>query len=85
MVKNQSNSNKLSKSNKIRVNITVDKENLEKAKKKMNLFGGKLSTLFNLYLVDFVDSLDKGISDTNKELNLKVKELELRLKRLEER
>lgn len=73
------------KNNKIRVNITLDKENLEKAKKKMNLFGGKLSTLFNLYLADFVDSLDKDISDTNRELNIKLKELELRLKKLEEK
>ena len=40
--------------NKVRVNITVDGELLEKAKTKLHLFGGKLSTLFNAYLKDFV-------------------------------
>ena len=40
---------------KIRVNITVDKDKLEKAKTKLNLFGGKLSTLFNAYLSEFVE------------------------------
>jgi len=44
---------------KIRVNISVDKELLEGAKKKLHLFGGKLSTLFNAYLKDFVDSMNK--------------------------
>jgi hypothetical protein len=72
-------------SRKIRVNITLDKNNLEKAKKKLNLFGGKLSTLFDLYLADFVESMNKNISDTNRELSLKLKELEARLKRLEEK
>jgi len=42
---------------KIRVNISVDKELLEKAKTKLETFGGKLSSLFNAYLADFVKSL----------------------------
>ena len=48
-------------SKKIRVNITVDSELLDKAKKKLHLFGGKLSTLFNAYLSDFVDSIDVNL------------------------
>ena len=69
---------------KVRVNITVDKDKLEKAKKKLHLFGGKLSTLFNAYLADFVKSIDRKISD---EVNLKsrVRELELRIKKIERR
>lgn len=73
------------KNNKIRVNITLDKDNLEKVKKKLNLYGGKLSTLFNLYLSDFVSSMDNEISDVHKEMSSKIKELELRLKKLEEK
>ena len=42
---------------KIRVNVTVDSELLKQAKKKLGLFGGKLSTLFNAYLTDFVKSV----------------------------
>jgi hypothetical protein len=72
-------------SNKVRVNITLDKDNLEKVKKKLNLYGGKLSTLFNLYLTDFVSSMDNEISDVHKEMSSKIKELELRLKKLEEK
>ncbi|MBX4212121.1 hypothetical protein KW787_01545 [Candidatus Pacearchaeota archaeon] len=68
---------------KIRVNITVDKSNLDKAKTKLNLFGGKLSTLFNAYLADFVSSMDKDYAGTQKDLQLKVKELEVRLEKLE--
>jgi len=45
--------------NKVRVNITVDKKLLKKAKGKLDMFGGKLSTLFNAYLADFVKSIDK--------------------------
>jgi hypothetical protein len=70
---------------KIRVNITLDAENLQKAKTKLNLFGGKLSTLFNLYLSDFIESMNKNISDTNKELSIKIKELEERLRKVEEK
>lgn len=83
MNKNKKNTNTNPK--KIRVNITLDAENLKKAKSKMDLFGGKLSTLFNLYLSDFVESMDKNISDTNKELNLKIKELEERLAKIEQK
>jgi hypothetical protein len=83
MDKNKKNSKDNSK--KIRVNITLDAENLKKAKSKMDLFGGKLSTLFNLYLSDFVESMDKNISDTNKELSIKLKELELRLAKIEQK
>jgi hypothetical protein len=64
---------------KIRVNITVDKDTLEKAKTKLNHFGGKLSTLFNAYLNDFVSSMGKPDADLSK----KVKELESRISKLE--
>ena len=74
------------KNNKrIRVNITLDAENLEKAKKKIAFFGGKLSTLFNMYLSDFVASMDKDISDAHKEMEFQIKELEVRIKKLEEK
>ena len=68
---------------KIRVNITVEKETLEKAKKKLSLFGGKLSTLFDAYLRDFVESMDKEYGADYKSLNQKLKELEARVRRLE--
>lgn len=71
------------KNNRIRVNITVDSALLEKAKTKLNLFGGKLSTLFNAYLRDFVETMDKQITSDRKELQGKIKELEERIKRLE--
>ena len=70
---------------KIRVNITVDKELLEKAKKKLDLFGGKVSTLFNSYLRDFVTSIDKNFNDNQKIINEKIKELEEKIKKLEEK
>jgi hypothetical protein len=70
---------------KIRVNITVDKATLEKAKTKLNLFGGKLSTLFNAYLLDFVESMDKKGDENIKILNGKIKELEDRVEKLEKR
>jgi len=73
----------MNKSNKIRVNITVDKANLEKAKKKLNLFGGKLSTLFNSYLGDFVKTMDKEFNGNQKIMEEKIKELDERLKRVE--
>jgi hypothetical protein len=73
-----------SKGNKIRVNITVDKEMLKKAKTKLSLFGGKLSTLFNAYLSDFVESMEKDISSSQKELNEKIRELENRVRKLED-
>jgi antitoxin component of RelBE/YafQ-DinJ toxin-antitoxin module len=68
---------------KIRVNITVDKELLDRAKTKLEMFGGKVSTLFNAYLNDFVESIDKN--NPNKELAKRIEELEERLKKLEKR
>jgi hypothetical protein len=72
------------KSNKIRVNITVDADMLNKAKKKLDLFGGKVSTLFNAYLSDFVESMDKEISSYQKGLINRINDLEARLKHLEQ-
>ena len=68
---------------KARVTITVDKEKLEKAKTKLGLFGGKLSTLFNAYLSEFVESMEREPYAGRKELERKLKELENRLKKLE--
>jgi len=68
---------------KVRVNITVDKATLEKAKTKLNLFGGKLSTLFNAYLADFVESMDKKGDENIKQLNEEVRILRERVERLE--
>ena len=68
---------------KIRVNITVDEELLGHAKKKLNLFGGKLSTLFNAYLNDFVKTMDKTPGAEHEELVKRIKELEERVKKLE--
>ena len=68
---------------KTRVNISVDSDLLNKAKGKLDLFGGKLSTLFNAYLRDFVLSMDKSPSGDSKELRDKIKELEGRISKLE--
>jgi hypothetical protein len=68
---------------KVRVNITVDSELLDKAKTKLDLFGGKLSTLFNAYLKDFVDSVDKRYDENYKNIQSRVEELEKKLQRLE--
>lgn len=68
---------------KIRVNISVDKDLLNKAKKKLDMFGGKLSTLFNAYLSDFVTTIDKKYNEGYKNNEDKIKELEERLKKLE--
>jgi hypothetical protein len=73
------------KDKKIRVNITVDLEALEKAKTKLGMFGGKLSTLFNAYLRDFVESMDKDYGDENKALLNKIDELEERIKKVEKK
>jgi len=70
-------------SKRIRVNITVDEELLKRAKTKLGLFGGKLSTLFNAYLNDFVNSMDKKADENHKQLLNKINELEERLKKLE--
>ena len=69
---------------KVRVNITVDKDKLEKAKKKLHLFGGKLSTLFNAYLADFVKSMDRKVGGES-DFSKKVRDLELRIKKIERR
>lgn len=69
--------------NKIRVNISVDRILLHKAKTKLNLFGGKLSTLFNAYLKDFVSSMDKDSFSDFKSIDARVKELERKIERLE--
>jgi len=76
---------KQSNGKKVRVNITVDKEMLKKAKTKLGLFGGKLSTLFNAYLSDFVETMDKNYDTNKKEIERRVKELENRIKKLEEK
>ena len=67
---------------KIRVNITVEKKNLDKAKKKLELFGGKLSTLFDAYLRDFVESMDDSLGVKNKELVKRIELLEEKVKKL---
>ena len=73
------------KDKKIRVNITVDLEALEKAKTKLEMFGGKLSTLFNAYLRDFVESMDKNYGDEHKALESRLRELEEKIKRMEKK
>lgn len=70
---------------KTRVNITIDSELLEKARKKLDLFGGKLSTLFNVYLSDFVESMSNPPAKTHEDLSKKIRELDARLKKLEKR
>jgi len=69
---------------KIRVNITVDKDKLERAKTKLRLFGGKVSTLFNSYLNDFVDSIDAKY-ESKKSMEARVLDLEKRLKDMEKK
>lgn len=68
---------------KVRVNITVDKHLLDKAKKKLDLFGGKLSTLFNAYLAEFVKSMEQPPAKEHEAVKEKIKELESRIKKLE--
>jgi len=63
---------------KVRVNVTVDEKLLKKAQRKLGLFGGKLSTLFNAYLNDFVKSSGEG----HGELEERVRGLEKRVKKL---
>lgn len=75
----------MSKEDKIRVNISVDKDTLMKAKKKLYLFGGKLSTLFNRYLEEFVKSSEEGFNDNNLKMASKLEELEKRLRVVEGR
>ncbi len=73
------------KDKKIRVNISVDRELLDKAKTKLDLFGGKVSTLFNSYLRDFVTSMDKRYNENQKALNERIKELEDKVKKMEKK
>ena len=68
---------------KIRVNITIDEKLLRSAQKKLGLFGGKLSTLFNAYLSDFVKSMDEPELAQRKEMAEKIKKLEARIDKLE--
>jgi hypothetical protein len=72
-------------SKKIRVNITVDEVLLKQAKKKLDLFGGKLSTLFNAYLTDFVKSMDEKVGEKHEELLGEISELKRRIERLEKK
>jgi len=76
---------KVKNQSKIRVNITVDKPLLEKAKTKLNLFGGKVSTLFNAYLKEFVESMQKAPAESHHQILAKINELELKVKKLEEK
>jgi len=74
---------KKKKDRKIRVNITVDSALLKEAKTKLHLFGGKLSTLFNAYLRDFVKDMEKEYDSNKKIASEKIKELEKRLADIE--
>ena len=49
------------------------------------MFGGKLSTLFNAYLSDFVKSIEKTTGENREELTKKIKDLENRIKKLEDK
>ncbi len=71
------------KGKKIRVNITVDKSALDKAKTQLHLFGGKLSTLFNAYLYDFVESMDKNYASNQKAMKQRIDMIEKRLDKME--
>ncbi len=68
---------------KKRINITVDEKLVRKAKKKLEMFGGKMSTLFNAYLSDFVDSMDEKVGGRHKEMEERIKDLEKKVKKLE--
>jgi len=70
---------------KIRVNITVDKHLLEKSKTKLGMFGGKLSTLFNAYLSDFVESIEEKPKELYQSIMKKIGDLEERLKKMEKK
>ena len=68
------------KSGKVRVNISVDRDKLNKAKTKLKFFGGKLSTLFNAYLDDFISSINNQPGEKSR-----ISDLEDRVKMLEEK
>ena len=70
---------------KIRVNITVDEKLLNKAKEKLGMFGGKLSTLFNAYLSDFIKSIDEKLGEKKEKIADKIKDLEKRVEKLEKK
>ncbi|MDO8509187.1 MAG: hypothetical protein Q7S27_05900 [Nanoarchaeota archaeon] len=70
---------------KTRVNISVDKELLDKAKTKLTLFGGKLSTLFNAFLADFVETMGKDAVKGYNILEKKMNEIEQRVKKFEDK
>ena len=67
----------------MRVNVSIDKSLLYKAKKKLDLFGGKLSSLFNAYLNDFISSYEEPEYAVKKDLKQKIKELEERISKIE--
>lgn len=75
----------MKKNNKIRVNISVDRELLKRAKTRLNLFGGKISTLFNAYLAEFVDGINKNFDNDKKEFKIRLNELDRRIEKLENR
>lgn len=77
--------NNMREKRKVRVNITVDKENLEKAKAKLNLFGGKISTLFDAYLSDFIKSMDKNPEGVQKEILERIQILENKVRSIEKK
>jgi regulator of PEP synthase PpsR (kinase-PPPase family) len=68
---------------KVRVNVTIDHTILKKARKKLHLFGGKLSSLFEAYLEDFVSSMDASPTGKHDELHDRLKALEKRIEKLE--
>jgi len=70
---------------KVRVNVTVDSELLKKARRKLGMFGGKLSTLFNAFLDDFVKSAGKTPTGEHDEVIERLKELEKRVGNLEKK
>ncbi len=56
------------------INITIDKDLVNKAKAKLELFGGKFGTLLHGHLADFY-----------KEVGARLKSLEVRLAKLEKK
>ena len=60
------------KKEKGNINISIDKDLLNRAKSKLELFGGKFSTLLHGHLADFY-----------KEVGARLKSLEARLAKLE--
>ncbi len=73
----------MAKDKKIRVNISVDKSLIDKAKKKIEFFGGKLSTLFNAFLKDFTNTIGNIDSNSLIQIKIKIDEFDQRLKKIE--